>query len=174
MTPDPFRVLVVGEALIDIVYGPHGVREYVGGSPANVALGLGRRGISTRLLTQIAQDPRGDTIRRHLHESGVDIDSPAVPRTSTAEARIQPDGSAQYSFDIGWEAFPTPERENAELIHTGSIAAFLEPGATSIRNLLQNTPGATITFDPNIRPLLLENEPTSSKPSSASPACALW
>ena len=49
-------VLVVGEALIDIVTGEDGDRELVGGSPANVAVGLARQGHGTRLLTRVGDD----------------------------------------------------------------------------------------------------------------------
>ena len=39
------RTLVIGESLIDIVHRPDGsAREHVGGSPANVAIGLARLG----------------------------------------------------------------------------------------------------------------------------------
>jgi fructokinase len=52
------RALVIGEALIDIVEGVE-VRELVGGSPANVAVGLARQGHDVQLLTRIGRDARG-------------------------------------------------------------------------------------------------------------------
>jgi fructokinase len=63
------RILVIGEALIDIVKGV----EIVGGSPANVALGLGRFGRAPQLLTALAPDERGWRIAAHLEESGVEV-----------------------------------------------------------------------------------------------------
>ena len=36
------EVIVVGEALIDVVHTGNGVTEHPGGSPANVAYGLAR------------------------------------------------------------------------------------------------------------------------------------
>ena len=50
---DPVDVLVIGEAIMDIVRDGDTTREYPGGSPANVALGLGRLGINTALLTDL-------------------------------------------------------------------------------------------------------------------------
>ncbi len=44
--------LVIGEALVDIVRDPAGSREHPGGSPANVAYGLGRHGRPVDLLTE--------------------------------------------------------------------------------------------------------------------------
>ena len=49
-------VVVVGEALVDIVVSPRGTVEHPGGSPANVAYGLGRLGADTALLTSIGDD----------------------------------------------------------------------------------------------------------------------
>ena len=53
--------LVIGEALIDIVAHTDdaSVVEHVGGSPANVALALGRLGNPVRLLTALGPDARG-------------------------------------------------------------------------------------------------------------------
>ncbi|MGX9349241.1 carbohydrate kinase family protein [Microbacterium sp. KNMS] len=149
-------VLVIGEALIDIVDAPQGAREHVGGSPANVALGLGRRGVSVALLTQIGDDERGRAIRDHLAESGARVlrESVTAAKTSTAVAHLAADGGAQYDFDIAWSALPSVEIA-PRLIHTGSIAAFLEPGAASVRELLAQTKARHITFDPNIRVDLL-------------------
>ncbi|MGY4544182.1 sugar/nucleoside kinase (ribokinase family) [Arthrobacter sp. UYNi723] len=45
-----FDVIVVGEALTDIVTSRGGNIEHPGGSPANVAYGLGRLGVTTGLL----------------------------------------------------------------------------------------------------------------------------
>ncbi|RZI85266.1 MAG: carbohydrate kinase, partial [Microbacterium sp.] len=120
------RVLVIGEALIDIVDGT----EIVGGSPANVALGLGRLGIDVELLTAIGSDDRGRRIADHLGESGVRVlpESLCLEQTSTARASIRPDGSAAYDFDIEW-TLPLSGADAHDIVHVGSIACFLEPGA---------------------------------------------
>ena len=85
-------VLVIGEALIDIVANAERAQpeEHVGGSPANVALALGRLGNPVRLLTALGRDARGERIARHLTDSGVVIDprSWMLDRTSTARATI--------------------------------------------------------------------------------------
>jgi len=57
-------VLVIGEALVDIVDTPGGRGEHVGGSPANVALGLGRRGVGVALLTCLFESA-GPVLRKH-------------------------------------------------------------------------------------------------------------
>lgn len=157
MTPLPdVDVLVIGEALIDIVQTEEGHAEFVGGSPANVALGLGRRGVAVGLLTHLARDRRGLKVIEHLQESGVRVldESLHATSTSTAVATIAPDGQADYEFDLEW-AVRVPSDGNPRVIHTGSIAAFLEPGAAAVRDILRATDARDITFDPNIRPALI-------------------
>ncbi|MCA4134211.1 carbohydrate kinase [Arthrobacter sp. M4] len=151
-------VVVVGEALIDIVNTPEGSIEYPGGSPANVAYGLGRLGVNTGLLTAIGRDDRGRAIAEHLASAGVVLlpGSQSLNKTATATATLAEDGSAEYAFDIEWALPPASLPYAPKVLHTGSIAAFLEPGAESVRSLLRQAQGGCmVTFDPNIRPDLL-------------------
>lgn len=151
------EVLVIGEALIDIVRGEDGPREYVGGSPANLAIGTARLGHRTQLLTHIARDERGRRIASHVRDEGVDLHegSWSARRTSTADADIGPDGSATYRFDLSWE-IPRGLDTAASLVHAGSIALFVEPGGSAVLDLLASLPASTlVTLDPNVRPSLL-------------------
>ncbi|WP_404444229.1 carbohydrate kinase [Microbacterium marinum] len=150
-------VLVVGEALMDVVESDSAAVEHVGGSPANVALGLGRRGVDVALLTQIGPDERGRRIQEHLCASGVKVlqQSTSLERTSTAVAKLAGDGSASYTFDIAWNALPAVSEVAARVVHTGSIATFLAPGAATVRRLLDTTQADIVTFDPNVRPALV-------------------
>ena len=66
-------VVVIGEALIDVVTTSGGTVEHPGGSPANVAYGLGRLGVRTSLLTSIGDDERGAAIANHLASAGVSL-----------------------------------------------------------------------------------------------------
>ena len=151
------RILVAGEALIDIVHRSDGrVDEVPGGSPANVAITLGRLGREPHLLTRVGDDERGARLRGWLGASGVTIDGAPAPRTSTATARLDATGAARYEFAIDWDvdasALPAPD-----VLHTGSIGAFLEPGARAISDLVDRVrTSALITYDPNIRPTLVD------------------
>ena len=151
-------VVVLGEALVDVVVrdGDESA-EHVGGSPANVALGLGRRGIDVLLITALGKDRRGDLVAEHLRASGVrlDADSFSAARTSAATAVIAEDGSAEYEFDIAWQLPAALPAGGASVVHTGSIAAFLEPGASAVRRYLRQSVGALVPFDPNVRPALV-------------------
>ncbi|CAN7192279.1 PfkB family carbohydrate kinase [Arthrobacter sp. LjRoot14] len=151
-------VLVVGESLVDIVSTTNGTTEHPGGSPANVAYGLGCLGVDTTLLTSIGGDRRGVVVENHLARAGVRVlpGSRHPGRTATATATLTAEGSARYDFDIRWELPTAAPIVLPRIIHTGSIATFLAPGATAVRALLeQSRPECMITYDPNIRPELL-------------------
>ncbi|HBH58778.1 MAG TPA: carbohydrate kinase, partial [Arthrobacter bacterium] len=152
------EVIVVGEALIDVVHTGDGVTEHPGGSPANVAYGLARLDVSTGFLTSIGTDDRGLAISSHLIGAGVHIlpGSQSAAATSTATATLAGDGSATYSFDLLWQLAPFAPTYLPRLLHAGSIASFLAPGAAGVKSLLQHCAGiSTVTYDPNIRPELL-------------------
>jgi fructokinase len=151
-------VMVVGEALMDVVTTSHGRVEHPGGSPANVAYGLGRLGVTTGLLTAIAPDARGISIENHLRSAGVRLlpGSKSLTRTASATATLEPDGSARYDFDVSWDLVPTAPAYFPKILHTGSIATFLSPGASAVKSLLEQAhKHCMITYDPNIRPALL-------------------
>jgi fructokinase len=149
------RVLVIGEALIDIVERDGASTEHVGGSPANVALTLARLGRNTTLVTDIADDARGQRIAEHLGASGIEVLRGDSERTSTARAVLREDGSAEYVFDLSWSP-PTADLTQASHVHIGSIAIYLEPGGSAVLKMLETLPaGVTASVDANIRPALV-------------------
>jgi fructokinase len=152
-------ILVVGEAIVDVVERPDGSRtEHAGGSPANVAVGLGRLGLDVTFATAIGDDAYGAMIERHLSDSGVRLaEGSRAPRlTSEAIAHLAPDGSATYDFEVTWDPGLIPAPDGVNAVHTGSIAATLEPGADDVEMLLRELePTAIVSLDPNIRPALL-------------------
>jgi fructokinase len=167
-SPDA-TALVVGEALIDVVERADGLREaHPGGSPANVALGLGRPGRSVALATWLGDDAEGDLVRRHLAESAVRVldGNRTAFRTPVATAHLDAQGVATYEFDLEWDLADawTDEPAAPVVVHTGSIAAVLEPGAPKVRRLVERHRGtATITYDPNLRPALM-GSPALARP----------
>ena len=157
----PIDVIVVGEALVDIVISATGTVEHPGGSPANVAYGLGRLGVSTALLTSIGDDYLADAIEKHLRSASVNLLPGSKGRggTATATAVLAADGSASYDFDIAWDLPQTAPAILPKVLHTGSIATFLAPGAAAVKDLLeQSHEHCVVTYDPNIRPALLGSQ----------------
>ena len=161
MNQDAARIVVVGESLVDIVHrAPEPPVEIPGGSPANVAITLGRLGRTPALVTRLAEDERGSRVRFWLSESGVDVIAVAGARTSTAAAHLDAAGAARYDFDIEWDldGLDVSDVADAAVVHVGSIAAVLEPGATHVGELIGALRDrATITYDPNVRPALISH-----------------
>jgi fructokinase len=152
------NVLVVGEALIDRVIRPDGViTESPGGSPANVALILGRLGRNPTFLTSVGRDADGETLSAWLAASGVDLRNvgPNDAKTAIASAYLDDRGDAHYEFDIVWSIEGDVDITE-DLVHAGSISALLQPGAAEVLRLIHAARRrSTITYDPNIRPALL-------------------
>jgi fructokinase len=156
-----FDVVVVGEALVDIIVSPLGTVEHPGGSPANVAYGLGRLGVATGLLTSVGDDQHAASIEKHLRSAGVPLlpGSQVPGETATATAVLASDGSAHYEFDVRWELPRIAPATLPKILHTGSIATFLAPGAAVVRELIeQSHQRCVVTYDPNIRPALLGSQ----------------
>ncbi len=153
------RSLVVGEALIDVVHRRDGsVDSHPGGSPLNVAIGLARLGRESHLLTWFADDDGGTALRAHLAGSDVHLvpGSDGAARTSTAVATLDAEGAATYEFDIDWRLPAEITALDPVVVHTGSIAAVLAPGANAVLDLVRaHRTSATVTYDPNMRPALM-------------------
>lgn len=157
--PGDDLTLVLGEALVDIVIAPGGgSAEHVGGSPANVAIGLARLGHRVELATHIGDDERGHRVEEHLARDGVRLvdGSVSADRTPTATATLDAAGVASYTFDLAWDLPADLGPGAATHVHAGSIATQLEPGATQVRRIIAEArAGSTVSYDPNLRPAIL-------------------
>lgn len=148
-------VLVVGEALVDVVLEPDGTRrEMPGGSAANVAVALARLGRPVRFATAFADDRLGRLLVEHLGASGVELagDPLVLDHTSSAEATLAEDGSASYEFDLEWRLGPVPDVV-PRVVHVCSIGAVLAPGCEDVVALLEGLDDdVLVTYDVNARP----------------------
>ncbi|MBW0118828.1 carbohydrate kinase [Pseudonocardia sp. KRD-169] len=161
-------VAVAGEALVDLVPAPVGgyLEIAPGGSPANVAVGLARLGVPVRMLARLADDPLGRRMRAHLADNGVSLDHTvaATEQTSMALVTVDDDGVPSYDFRV--DATADWQWTDAELagaldgpvvaVHSGSLALTTAPGDGPLRALLERAMAtATVSYDPNCRPLLM-------------------
>ncbi len=152
------RVWVVGEALMDLI-PVNGERiPMVGGGPANTAKAVARLGYNTQFIGGISSDTYGSAVEEELQRSGVDLSlalKGELP-TALAIATIDDDGLAKYDFELentssfafhsSWLPIGEPE-----VIHIGSVATMLEPGASELLKWAQEK-SVPIVFDPNVRP----------------------
>ncbi len=119
---------------------------YPGGSPANVAVALGRQGVPVTFATQLGDDAHGALVRAHLEQSGVDLVVAPAPRTSTATAVLDASGAASYDFQISWDPV-FPELPSSETVHVGSFSAMgVDP------------PPGLLSYDINVRPALMPDD----------------
>ena len=161
---DRLDVLVIGECVADIVRLPGAADQvHPGGSPANVAHGLARLGRRATLLTQLGPDANGRLIRDHLAASGVRVrtDGATAP-TPSAAVTLDGGGRATYTFEITWTLAPDGTGDPYQHVHTGSVAAVMEPGAATVLGAVESArPAATISYDPNVRPELMGDHDTA-------------
>lgn len=155
---------VIGEALVDVVQRSSGIDAHVGGSPLNVAVGLARLDHAVQFIGRFGKDAYGDSIAAHLRSSSVMVPLPPDESpTSVATALIDDDGAASYTFDLAWELPGLAARlpfmlQGTSLLHTGSIATMLEPGAADVLAAVEHAhPNATVSFDPNCRPSIIKD-----------------
>lgn len=148
---------MIGESLVDVIVEEGGAVLSInpGGSAVNVAVGLARLGVATHFHTRVGVGRHGDLVSNHLDHAGVRLTqgSRHDGTTSTAIAQMNESGAATYDFDIAWE----PRHIDAsgfDLVHTGSLATALAPGADVVEAILERT-DARISFDPNIRPSII-------------------
>jgi fructokinase len=158
-------VLVIGEALIDVVHGINGeIKNIPGGSQANTAVALARLGTKTYMKARTSSDQFGTEIRIYLTNQNVNLDYSLVvdSPSSVIDALIQKDGSAKYeanlkgAADYSW-TFTELNQEidpDIQIVQLGSLTSYIEPGATNVEKWftqLRQSNKYLLTFDPNIR-----------------------
>ncbi|MFS0718332.1 PfkB family carbohydrate kinase [Arthrobacter sp. 1P04PC] len=153
---------VIGEALVDVVQRSSGTQAHVGGSPLNVAIGLARLDHPVQFIGRYGRDEYGEAVAAHLRSGSVLLPlGPDDLPTSVATALIDDAGAASYTFDLAWQLPDLTERlplmlQATTLLHTGSIATMLAPGAAAVFAAVERAhPSATIGFDPNCRPSII-------------------
>ncbi|WP_327180682.1 carbohydrate kinase family protein [Streptomyces sp. NBC_01334] len=171
----PRQITVLGECVADAFTEPPNasnelaLRVLPGGGPANTAVALARLGTSARFLARLSGDVFGRLFRAHLEASGVDLSyAVAAAESSTlAVAELDATGQAAFSFHAqntaDWQWTPGElarvDLSGTACVHTGSLALVREPGGAVVEEFLAvAAPRATISIDPNVRPLLVRPE----------------
>lgn len=163
-------ILVIGEALIDLIQVGDQFKPVVGGANANVALALARRGERQKFLGRISSDGFGKQIRNRLSSNGVDLEwsIPAKEQTTLAVATIDAAGVASYSFyingtaDWGWTNEELPSHQmlqqvDASCVQFGCLTMAIGPGNLVIEKWLESiheVDQITLSHDLNIRSAL--------------------
>ena len=162
------QVWVAGEVLIDLI--PDGLerKPIVGGGPANTAKALSKIGIDTQFIDGVSTDDYGQMAKNELVASGVKLDHVKYSDKPTCLAivSLSDSGSASYefvientaTFDFTSDWLPNPQSERPSLLHIGTLATAIEPGASVFFEWAQSVAKiAQIVFDPNIRPAVVSD-----------------
>ena len=162
------QVWVAGEVLIDLIPEGSERKPIVGGGPANTAKALAKIGIDTQFIDGISTDEYGQMAKGELVASGAKLDyvkysdKPAC----LAIVSLSESGSASYefvientaTFDFNPDWLPNPQTELPALLHAGTLATVIEPGASVLFEWAQSVVKvAPIVFDPNIRPAVISD-----------------
>ena len=160
------QVWVAGEVLIDLIPDRDQHLAVVGGGPANTAKALAMLGVETYFIDGISNDKYGQMAKAELLSANVLLDYAQYSNkpTCTAKVTLSSSGSASYefviedtaTFDFSDQWLPNPQSLKTTLLHIGTLATVIEPGASVLFKWAQSVAHiAPIIFDPNIRPAVL-------------------
>jgi len=162
------QVWVVGEVLIDLIPDADQYLAIVGGGPANTAKALAKLGVKAHFIDGISTDRYGQMAKAELLAANVLLDYAQYSNkpTCTAKVTLSKSGSASYEFVIKDTAtfdfsdlwLPDPQTLKPSLLHIGTLATVIEPGASVLYEWAQSVAKvAPIVFDPNIRPAVIND-----------------
>ena len=162
------QVWVAGEVLIDLIPDGSDRTPIVGGGPANTAKALSKLGIDTQFIDGISTDEYGQMANEELVASGVKLDyvKYSDKPTCLAIVSLSDSGSASYefvientaTFDFTPDWLPNPQTELPSLLHIGTLATVIDPGASVLFEWAQSVAKvAPIVLDPNIRPAVMDD-----------------
>jgi len=161
-------VLVVGEALVDLIVSPDGGLEAVpGGGPFNLARTAARLGVSTAFGGGISDDVFGRRIAALLRAD--DVATPVPPRTglntTLAIAELDASGAASYTFYLDGTAAAELHdgdvviTEDVDVLVVGTLGLVAEPIASTVERLVAGVPDRVLVLvDPNCRPSVITDD----------------
>ncbi|MEO1138421.1 MAG: carbohydrate kinase [Pseudomonadota bacterium] len=165
-------ILCCGEALMDMIPFPTGSGQdgfvpHPGGSVFNTAIGLGRLGVKTGLLTGLSTDMFGTLLLASLRDNRVDTDHVILSDRPTTLAFVHlVSGQASYSFfdENSAGRMLTPNDvpkipKSVQAMFFGGISLACEPAADTFATLLENEKtDRLVMLDPNVRPSFISDE----------------
>ena len=170
------KIVTIGELLVDLTQTGeiNNIPQYAahpGGAPANVAVAASLMGSNTAFIGKVGADSFGEMLADTLKNKNVDIDSIIVSsdfNTTLAVVSHDEKGERSFSFyrkncadvNLREDELPVQVIESADIFHFGSVSLTDEPCKSAIKSAvkLAKSHGSIITYDPNYRPLLWDDE----------------
>ena len=163
-------IIVAGENLIDFI--PNNKKNYtffVGGSALNTAVTLGRLKLDVYFCSQISSDFFGKIIFDYLKKNKVKtslIKKTISPTTIAVVAHKKKPEFNLYTKEtasINFKKYSLNKKllKSIKLSHFSSIGLFLKPSGDTFLNMMQDLKKnnkSIISFDPNIRPNIIDNK----------------
>ena len=168
----PNLITCMGEILIDFLPitadgQTTGFRMHPGGSPLNVAVGVARLGQPVAFSGKVARDFFGRYLRSYAESQHIDTRFLLDTDAHTALAFVaMEDGEPAFSFYGEGTAdtlmtpadLPQAMVEETSALHVGSISLLRGSTPSAVLSAVEQARGrALISFDPNIRPGLVED-----------------
>ena len=175
------RITTLGEVLVDLTQtsvSENGIINFTanpGGAPANAAVAASRLGAESAFIGCVGQDSFGKYLSDTLKENKVDISGLQVTdNASTTIAVVTVDETGERSFSFlrkpGADMLLDADRaiasaKNTGILHFGSVSLTSEEPRNTIKKIVSTLKedGAIITYDPNYRASLWENEAEAIK-----------
>lgn len=172
-----YDIVALGEVLIDFTnngYSASGMRLFEqnpGGAPANMLTAATKLGLFTAFIGKVGTDMHGQFLKEVLEEQGIDTKGMILDPnffTTLAFVELKENGERVFSFarKPGADTMLTKEDLNQDLLkntkvfHFGSLSLTNEPSKTATYEAIRiaKEAGAIISYDPNYRAPLWENE----------------
>lgn len=172
-----YDIVALGEVLIDFTnngYSASGMRLFEqnpGGAPANMLTAATKLGLSTAFIGKVGTDMHGQFLKEVLEQQGIDTKGMILDPnffTTLAFVELKKNGERVFSFarKPGADTMLTKEDLNQDLLtntkvfHFGSLSLTNDPSKTATYEAIRiaKDAGAIISYDPNYRAPLWENE----------------
>lgn len=166
-------IVHTGEALIDFIpvrdsNGGRAFKPVPGGSPYNTSVALARLDVPNAFLGRISRDFFGDQLVEYLTQNGVGTGLIARGDSLSTLAFVSKNeaGGVRYAFfangaaDRAFAPEDIPELpDGTTAIQFGSISLIGDPAGETIIQLVEREKDRrVISFDPNIRASIIEDE----------------
>jgi len=173
------KVFSIGEALIDFIPREKGVplkevtefQKAPGGAPANVACALGKLGINSIFIGKVGADAFGDFLIDTLSGCNVDtsyMSQTRIAKTALAFVSLKADGNRDFMFYRNPSADMLLSKDEidsnwfskSDVLHFGSVDLIEAPVKYAHKKAINSvkSKGGTISFDPNVRLALWDDE----------------
>jgi fructokinase len=175
------NILCIGEALIDMICTDKGSAlsegdnflKKAGGAPTNVAAAIAALGGNAALAAKVGVDPFGKHLIKVMQDFGVSTKWMLQDEhhfTTLAFVSLMESGERDFYFNRGADGqlgntdIEAIDLDEFSIVHFGSATAFLPgPLQQAYQNLLERATAKNIfiSFDPNYRHLLFQNNTAS-------------